>query len=246
LQRRRFKVFNAEPLMLSALKLTVAIIKSFSVVSESLFIMSANALNEATLFYFHDPMCSWCWGYQPVFRQLKAALPQSVSLRHIVGGLAKDTDQPMPAAMQAEIQNIWRRIERELGTVFNYDFWALCQPRRSTFMACRAVLAARFQGAEEAMIVAIAKAYYLRAMNPSDLAVLLQLADELCLDVTQFESDIASTKLKTVFDRELAMARSWPINGFPSLVLALAGERHPLLVDYRDHRTTLQQITALL
>jgi protein-disulfide isomerase-like protein with CxxC motif len=54
------------------------------------------------------------------------------------------------------------------GTEFNFDFWTKCQPRRDTYKACRAVIAASQQNAEEAMIEAIQKAYYLRAMNPSE------------------------------------------------------------------------------
>ncbi|MBE8572891.1 DsbA family protein, partial [Vibrio sp. OPT46] len=27
------------------------------------------------LYYVHDPMCSWCWGYKPTLDKLKQQLP---------------------------------------------------------------------------------------------------------------------------------------------------------------------------
>jgi putative protein-disulfide isomerase len=67
------------------------------------------------LFYFYDPMCSWCWGYREAFDRLKNRLPDNVALRYIVGGLAPDNDEPMPQELQRSLQSIWVKIERQLG-----------------------------------------------------------------------------------------------------------------------------------
>ena len=48
-----------------------------------------------------------------------------------------------------------RRIEGRIpGVRFNFDFWTHCTPKRSTYPACRAVIAARAQDPtlDEAMI----------------------------------------------------------------------------------------------
>ena len=92
----------------------------------------------------------------------------------MLGGLAKDSDEPMPTQTRSYVIENWRRIEQTVpGTVFNYDFWQSCQPRRSTYPACRAVIAARQQGdpadkLDRAMAEAIQDAYYRRARNLSD------------------------------------------------------------------------------
>ncbi|WP_438887864.1 hypothetical protein, partial [Bacillus cereus group sp. Bc248] len=70
----------------------------------------------------------------------------------------------MPPEMQQKLEGIWKQIERQLGTKFNYDFWKLCTPVRSTYQSCRAVIAAGFQDSYEQMLEAIQHAYYLRAM----------------------------------------------------------------------------------
>lgn len=200
----------------------------------------------ATLYYIHDPMCSWCWGYQPTWQQLRAALPSGLLVKNLLGGLAADTDEPMPQALQEKLQSIWRTIEQQLGASFNFDFWIQNQPRRTTYPACRAVLAAAAQGQEDAMIAAIQRAYYVRALNPSDGEVLLQLAGELALDVDQFARDMASAVVAAELQRQISQARHWPIAGFPSLVLVVDAKPIPIALDYLDYRTSLADVNIHL
>src|SRR5699024_9280996 len=129
---------------------------------------------------------------------------------------------------------------------FNYDFWQHCKPRRSTYPACRAVLAARQQGAEEAMIEAIQKAYYLRAMNPSDDSTLITLAAELGLNPEAFATALASDHTQAELMKEISLARQLPIQGFPSLVLAHKGAHYPITLDYHSAATSLSQIKQTL
>ncbi|MCK4675769.1 MAG: DsbA family protein, partial [Gammaproteobacteria bacterium] len=137
-----------------------------------------------TLYYVHDPMCSWCWGFRPVWMHLQKALNGMVNIQYVLGGLAADTDQPMSENMQNSIRENWQRIQQDIPeTEFNYDFWSLCRPRRSTYPACRAVIASKMQQSliEKEMILAIQQAYYLDAKNPSNEDVLIQLAANIGL-----------------------------------------------------------------
>ena len=203
------------------------------------------------LFYVHDPMCSWCWGFRPIWDQLKAELPSSVMVENVVGGLAADTDHLMPKDMQQAIQDHWHKIHQLLGTEFNFDFWTNNHPRRSTYPACRAVIAAKVQGYEEEMINAIQRAYYLRALNPSDTDVLMCLAwdlfsQELNIDLDQFSNDMASAETEHELQRQIALSKVLPAIGFPSLILEVNGEQTLLTRDYQNHEAILKQIHHLL
>lgn len=197
------------------------------------------------LYYFHDPMCSWCWGFKPTWQELKRRLPADIAVEYVAGGLAPDSDLPMPQEMQAMLQATWRRIQQQLGTEFNFDFWTHCKPRRSTYPACRAVLAAKLQGKEEAMIAAIQQAYYLKAKNPSDVATLVGLASEIGLDVELFEQQLASAAVAELFEQQLALQQQMPISGFPTLVLQHQDRVYPLQLDYLNASTMLQQIERI-
>lgn len=197
----------------------------------------------------HDPMCSWCWGYSRVLKQVLAGLPPGIEVVRLLGGLAKDTDKPMSLDMRSNLERTWQRIESEIpGVKFNFDFWRNCSPRRSTYHACRAVIAARQQGAEfdERMTQAIQQAYYQQARNPSDESTLTELANELGLDVARFSDDLNSRLTQDIFQGEIDQVRSFNVNSFPYLLLEHNSELHDIPIVYTDSAPTLKIITKLV
>jgi putative protein-disulfide isomerase len=203
----------------------------------------------ATLFYIHDPMCSWCYAFGPGLTALQKELPDFIRLKKIIGGLAPDTMQPMPVELQQKIQQTWRRIEQTVPSKqFNYDFWITNTPVRSTYPACRAVLAARQQGAgfEDKMIGAIQTAYYQNAKNPSFPSTLLQCALDIGLAVDRFANDLGSDEIEKELQNEISTARNWGVMSFPSLLLEHNGCLFPISIDYLDHETMIREIVSLL
>lgn len=201
-------------------------------------------MTTATLYYVHDPMCSWCYAFRPVWQQIKESLPSSVRVQYVLGGLAADSDDPMPVATQRFIQQQWQKIEATVpGVHFNFDFWDTCKPRRSTYPACRAVLLAREQGSDQevAMIEVIQTAYYQLAQNPSDTEVLCWLAEKIWLDVYDFAERLHSNETQAALAQEISFARSIGGDHFPSLFLQQAGhsEVMPIPHNYTDADRTL-------
>ena len=206
---------------------------------------------QSKLYYIHDPMCSWCWGFRPVWDELQVLLPELVQVRYVVGGLAPDSDQPMPLAQQQMIQAHWRTIKQKLGTEFNFDFWLNNTPRRSTYNACRAVLAAKKQGMELPMIDAIQRGYYLQAQNPSDISALCSMAENLteqhtAFNVDLFKKDITSGEVEDELVAQIALARKLTQQGFPSLVLAHQERYTNIAINYLDAQQSFQEINAIL
>ena len=179
-------------------------------------------MEQSDLYYVADPMCSWCWGFTPTLRAVEENLPDGVHLHLVMGGLAPDSDEPMPAALRQRIQQAWIAVAEGTGAEFNHDFWIRCQPRRSTYPACRAVLAAALQEAGREMFGAIQRAYYLEARNPSLETTLVELAGELSLDQSRFSRDLASAPIEERLRQDLALGRRLQVTGFPSLVLETA------------------------
>lgn len=197
------------------------------------------------LVYVHDPMCSWCWAFRPVWAAIRSALPGDIRVSRLLGGLAADTTAAMPLEMQQGIRGIWATIQQRVpGTEFNFDFWKRCRPRRATFPACRAVIAAREQSPafEASMIRAIQQAYYLQARNPSDGATLIELAGELGVDRQRFARDLESDRIQALLRDEIRRARLLGADSFPSLVLMDGGGHRLLQLDYRDPGVVLAQL----
>ena len=204
---------------------------------------------QPVLYYVHDPMCSWCWGFSRTLKKLLASLPGEIEVRRLLGGLAADTDAPMPARMQQHIKNNWTRIEDTiLGVKFNFDFWTENTPRRSTYPACRAVIAARQQGEkyDVLMTMEIQKAYYQQARNPSDNQTLIELADNLDLSVDKFKKDLLSDETAEKLIAEINFSRELYIESFPGLVLETAKDIYPIKLDYNNSEIMLNAIQSVL
>ncbi|WP_299794380.1 DsbA family protein [uncultured Shewanella sp.] len=199
------------------------------------------------LYYVYDPMCSWCWGYAPTWLKLQAELQRAgIEVEYRLGGLAPDSDEPMAEDMQRFLEQTWQQINRELGTEFNHDFWQLCNPRRSTYPACRAALIARASGLEQAMVQSIQQAYYLEARNPSDIETLTDIAASIGLDADRFTSQIHSNSLDRCLMEEIDGVRRLPIRGFPSLVLEHGGELTPIPLDYKRWQISFNAVAQRL
>lgn len=200
----------------------------------------------ATLYYVYDPMCSWCYAFRPIWQQVQQQLPESIQIQTVLGGLAPDNDEPMPLATQQMVQANWHKITQAVpGTVFNFDFWTNCQARRSTYPACRAVLAAAAQipAAGSQMLEAIQNAYYRQARNPSDVSTLLELAAELQLDTQRFASDLQSADIQYQLKRDLDLADHLGVNSFPSLVLQSVQGLKRIQHSYTDAAVILKKLS---
>jgi len=204
-------------------------------------------MEKPILYYVYDPMCSWCWGYRETWLKLVDALTSnSIEVRYQLGGLAPDSDVLMPVDLQNTLQNIWRKIESQLGTQFNFEFWTKCQPQRSTYPACRACLIAREQGKEKQMLFAIQQAYYLDAKNPSLTNVLASLAESIGFNKLDFEQKLNSDLIDQQLMQEIHSCRQLPIQGFPSLVLSMDGKHIPIPLDYLEWQNTYAYIDKMI
>ena len=201
-----------------------------------------------TLYYVHDPMCSWCWAFRLSYNTLMEKLPKGINVVRLLGGLAPDSNIPMPDVTRDYVIKNWRVIETQVPkTKFNYDFWKKCRPRRSTYPACRAVIAARKQKNEfdMKMTLAIQKAYYLHARNPSDYETLIELAEEIGADKNKFSKDITSPETEYILRKEINQSQSLDLKTLPSLLFVDGDKKSRIEPDYLDVKAMLNQIESL-
>ena len=190
-------------------------------------------------------MCSWCWAFKSTWKKVKIAVENQVNIRLLLGGLAPDNNLPMGLETQNYIQVNWEKIQQTVpGTEFNFDFWRLCQPRRSTYRACRAVISARIQQprVEELYIEAIQRAYYLEAKNPSDEDVLINIARKLGLGAKQFSKDLNSLEVEESLKKEITLSQSLGMTSFPSLKLLRGGILETIEINYNNAEFIIDQI----
>jgi len=194
----------------------------------------------AVLYYVADPMCAWCWGFAPGLEEIERRTP----VRYVMGGLARDSDDPMPEDMRTYVQNAWDAVEAATGAQFNREFWTRCAPRRSTYPACRAVLVADAlaPGSGPSMFRRIQTAYYLEARNPADLGTLVELAAEQGLDATRFAADLDSTTTRERLAEDLALRDRLGARSFPSLVWSSGAETRVVMSGWMPAKDVLARL----
>ena len=190
-------------------------------------------------------MCSWCWAFKPTWHKVLKELPSRIKIYYLLGGLAPDSDLPMPLETQKYVQDNWVKIQKNVpGTEFNYDFWTLNEPRRSTYISCRAVIAAKKQHPdfEVLMTERIQKAYYLNALNPSNKDTLINIAQDIGLNEDLFKEDLKSSEVNDLLLDQIHTTRTMPISDFPSLVLVKENNLKRINIDYLNSNYIINQI----
>lgn len=200
---------------------------------------------QKTLYYIHDPMCSWCYAFKPMLNKIVASLSNDIKLVYVCGGLAKHTDEPMPKDQQDKIKSIWKKIEQEVGTKFNYNFWERNTPQRATYLACQSLILARELNKEEAMLEAIQKAYYQKAQNPSKSEVLAKIAQSVGLDKEHFIANLNTLETQELLEKDLNLRRNLGVRFFPTLLLKYKKEIYPIAIDFNNSKKMITQIEDL-
>src|SRR5512134_2930782 len=97
----------------------------------------------STLFYFADPMCSWCWGFSPVIRAIAEIIGDRASVRLLVGGLRAGQRRPLDGKAKATLRHHWEEVERTTGQLFSFSFFEREGFVYDTEPACRAMVVMR-------------------------------------------------------------------------------------------------------
>ena len=206
-------------------------------------------LTHNTLYYVYDPMCSWCYAFEKSLTELQAKLPPILKFETILGGLAADSLEPMPIATQAMIKGAWGNIEKTVPDIhFNYDFWTNNTPLRSTYPACRAILAAEKQGLafSAPLRKAIQTAYYQKAQNPSLSSTLQRCAEKIKLNLERFSVDFESDEIALQLAAHIEFSQQLNATSYPSLRLVLNETVYVIPINYTQIAPTLNRIEQLI
>ena len=186
--------------------------------------MSSDSQPEPTLHYVADPLCSWCWGFSSVIKQLE----QRMQVRYRMGGLAPDSATPMDPGTKSYVRQAWDSVAQATGALFDRSLWDHATPRRSTWPACRAVIAAELQrkGAGRELFHRFQQAFYTEAIDVTDPDSFagLGLTVDPPLDPERLELDLEGREVARLFEKDRQFAQEMEATGFPSLVLERAGE----------------------
>lgn len=182
------------------------------------------------LWYFADPMCSWCWGFSPVIETLRDEYRERVKIALVLGGLRPGTSTPMTATEREDILQHWRTVHARTGQPFRFDDALPDGFVYDTEPACRAVVTAGGMAPTQtfAMFKAIQRAFYAEGRDVTQAGVLADLAAGLGVEgqafLNEFDSDPARARTLAHFTQ----SRQAGVRGFPTLIVQQNTQLRPV------------------
>lgn len=171
--------------------------------------------------YFTDPMCSWCYGFSPVIRALRARYGEVLPIRPIMGGLRPGLSEPMTAAARRTLVDHWQEIAVLTGQPF--DGWLADREGfvYDTDPAARAVVLARRTSNEDALdfLALTQRAFYAEGRDVTRPAVLAEIAADAGFDRASFEAALEDEGLRNETWRDYAISQRAGATGFPTLIV---------------------------
>ena len=176
---------------------------------------------EKILWYFADPMCSWCWGFSPVISQIVNTYRGILPVSLVVGGLRTGQTEPLSANLRDEILHHWRDVSALTGQPFTFDGALPEGFVYDTEPACRAAVTTPelSQSATFPYFRRLQSAFYVDQRDITQTSVLGDLAVETGLDEDAFLQAWRSSNMIAKTQRHFLMTREFGVRGFPTAVL---------------------------
>jgi putative protein-disulfide isomerase len=180
------------------------------------------------LWYFADPMCSWCWGFSPVIEAVREAYREQAKISLVLGGLRPGTNEPLSPQGRDDILHHWHQVHERTGQPFRFERVLPDGFVYDTEPACRAVAA---MGELEPALVfpmfkAVQSAFYAEGRDVTQSDVLAELAASLGVYPPRFDAAFASMAAQARTQAHFRLAREWGVRGFPTLVLQMDSHLH--------------------
>lgn len=205
---------------------------------------------------FTDPVCTWCWGSEPVLRKLALHYEGQLQFSYVMGGLVKDIrgfyDSANgiggdPEQSNKQIARHWVEASARHGMPVRIDGFKLftsetvsTYPQNIAFKAVELAsptLASRF-------LRRVREASAAEARETGRREVLVELASEVGVDIEAFLNHLEDGSAEAAFREDLELTRRYSVRGFPTFLLRYNG-RELMLRSYQGYGAWVSAINTL-
>lgn len=174
-----------------------------------------------TLWYFADPMCSWCWGFAPVASAIRERYGDRLRFELVMGGLRPGTTEPVTPAFRDEILHHWHEVHRRTGQPFRFDNAMPDGFVYDTEPPSRAVvtIGALHPSLAFAYFKSVQSAFYAEGQDATRTDVLTALALAQGVDAAAFAAKFGSDDIRQRTWGQFREAAQAGVRGFPTLIM---------------------------
>ena len=205
-------------------------------------------IGSSVLWYFADPMCSWCWGFSPVIEKIRSNYEEQLKFALMLGGLRPGTTESLSSTMRDEILHHWHEVHKMTGQSFNFDGALAKGFIYDTEPACRAVITVAKINPDMifSYFKSIQSAFYVNQQDVTDTETLAELASQHALETEPFLRYFLSDEAKDKTQQHFQGTRQAGVTGFPSLVLQNGSDFEFIARGYRSYDEIEVSIEAWL
>ena len=194
---------------------------------------------------FTDPVCTWCWGSEPLLRKLLVWFGDQIRITPVMGGLVKDIrefcDQANriggdPEGSNAQIASHWLQASERHGMPVRVDGFKMLDskvvttwPQNIAYKAvqlCNPELASKF-------LRRMREASAAEARQIGRREVLIEPASEVGVDLAAFIGCLNDGSAERAFHEDLTMTRHHGVRSFPTFLIR-SSARDILLRGYQS------------
>lgn len=193
-------------------------------------------MSRPVLWYFADPMCSWCWGFTPVIEQIKQQYDDRLNIALVMGGLRPGTTEPITPELREELLHHWQQVHDRSGAGFQTEGALPEGFVYDTEPAARGVITVGKLRPEATFpyYKSVQAAFYTRNRDVTRAETLARLAQELGVEPEAFREWFDSEEARRNTRRHFFQTRAYGVQGFPTLIAEAQGGRKVLTRGYQE------------
>ncbi|WP_345213936.1 DsbA family protein [Mucilaginibacter gynuensis] len=172
------------------------------------------------MYYFTDPMCSWCYGFSPAIKKLKEEYP-NIDLEIISGGFSPYSTQVVDDEYKDFLLYHWKNVNARSGQYFNHSMKFISETfRYDSEPSSRALMVIKEISPKQdfEFLSLMQKAFYVDGNDITNDIVLAGLAEEIGIDKSDFLKLLRSDEMKLKTNQGFQFSRQLGVQGFPTLL----------------------------
>lgn len=189
------------------------------------------------MYYFTDPMCSWCYGFSPVIKKLKENHPE-IDLQIISGGFSPYSQQVVDQEYKNFLTFHWRNVNQQSGQFFDHSMKFISDSfRYDTEPSSRALVVIQelLPDLDFEFLSSMQRSFYIDGQDITDDDILAGLAEKIGAEKKVFLEWFHSEQFKRKTKQGFEFSRQLGVQGFPTLLTEENGTVKVITRGFQDY-----------
>lgn len=206
---------------------------------------------KVTIIYIFDPICGWCYSFNPVIEKLHAKFKDKVNFTIVSGGMIIDKKVRPISNLTEFILSGYEDMQNLTGVKFGEAYIQMVTEGKELLDSerpARAMTAFQSLHPEKSLEFAqkLQEAHFKHGKSLNNESTYHHLAKEFGIDADAFVSLMNSEKIKEATRNDFKKVEEAGINGFPTLLIKIKNQVMPITQGFEKYEKLEKKIEKLL